>query len=205
MTEFTWKHFFITLAMMAALFVVGILLLATLRPYSHSVEERLREHRQIFQRWLEADTLQSLKNESIIRYRVLGEVALPKCAQGCTANTFQLSEYEHWCMAFWKHDGVIVRVLLAYRSEKGRKQAAESLQQAHSLLGKQLETGNRPLYDPDQWLRTGKLRLDAKITVPSHASWFVVFRSDFTPPGLVWCYWEADSRGRIVRKGLYGS
>jgi|GEM_PF-6914040 hypothetical protein len=208
MRHMSWKQFFGTIALLSMLLIAGYVLAPFV--YRKTIEVDIARHRVKYASWLTVDNVADISDKGAKRYRVLGQAAVPECRTGCEVDSLCLSCQEDYCRAVWKKGQVVMRVLVAYRTNSGRVRAANDLHQANRLLGQRMgcETDSVSLFDVSSWLLTGRLRIGQRVNASETPSWFVVQSTMVgidAPPAPFWCYWEADSDGRILQKGLYGS
>ncbi len=192
--------------------LIALAILAYYNPYLRHLEKDIGSHRQLYQEWLTTTSIHNISDKNILRYRVLWQASLPECQTGCKARGLMLPRQDDYLVAVWTREGIAVRVLVAYLSDRGRSEAKKAIERLKHLPGKQagiyIQWDNMPLYDVSLWLETGRLRRGSTVYSSKMPTWFVV-QGDLVginaPPALFWCYWKADADGKVLQRGLYGS
>lgn len=182
-------------------------------PYLRHLESNLRRHQHVYRMWLTARHMKDISAQKLT-FSVVGQAVDAECAHGCRADAIQvyLSQDEEWVGIRWFQDGRLRRVLVASRSPQGRRSATLFLQQNKRLVGMQVsdgvEVGGAPLYDVDEWLRSGRLRT-GWIPGATTPKWVVlqvpIVGETGSVPVPFFCYWEVGEDGQVQSRGLYGS
>lgn len=205
------KVLYLFVLTMLCLLMYFIWLIAT-NPYHRLLEDDLLRHRSTYQAWLTAHSIREISGTKVI-FVVDGQATAPECTSGCYVDSIRVyrDEGDEWIIMRWLHDNNLRRVLVASRTSEGRRRAKLFLEQNKGLLGAQFPISDRvALYDVDYWLRSGKLRTGMWLS-GSISTRIIVLQSSIMGEGTggvpvpFWCYWEADEKGRVLSRGLYGS